>query len=149
MFYTQQFLINFCLIKHHVIKTYEGVEVQSDPFLTSALDRDEWSALGSGRFTHWDYWIGGWVRGWGGMWRREKCLTSTRIELRFLGFSAHNLVTIPSSTVSSSSFEVQVNGVEFYTLISSNLLTHSKLFQWEGQPITRHQCTQNTKMIRR
>jgi hypothetical protein len=40
----QQFLINLCLVKHHAIKAHEGVEVQLDPFLTSALDGDEWSA---------------------------------------------------------------------------------------------------------
>jgi hypothetical protein len=52
MFYTQQFLINLCLIKHHAMKMYVGAEIQLDSFSTLALDRNEWSPLGSCRFTH-------------------------------------------------------------------------------------------------
>jgi hypothetical protein len=37
------------LIKHRSMKTYGGVEVQLPAFLTSALDRGEWSALRPGR----------------------------------------------------------------------------------------------------
>jgi hypothetical protein len=33
-----------CLIKHHIINKYEGVELELHSFLTSALHRGEWSA---------------------------------------------------------------------------------------------------------
>jgi hypothetical protein len=50
------------------MKTYEGVDVYIDDFLTPALVGDEWSPSSSGRFTpgeialgtHWNG-IGGWV----------------------------------------------------------------------------------------
>jgi hypothetical protein len=31
-----------CLIKHHAMKTYEGVEIWIHEFLSSALDGREW-----------------------------------------------------------------------------------------------------------
>jgi len=38
--------------KRHAVKTWwEGREVEFDAFLTSALDRGEWSASGPGRST--------------------------------------------------------------------------------------------------
>jgi hypothetical protein len=48
------------------MKAYEGIEVQLHAFLTSALDRGEWSALRPGRFTTRErvpdtHWTGGWV----------------------------------------------------------------------------------------
>jgi len=51
---------------HHAIKTYRGVRVEHHAFLTSALNGDEWSASGPGRFTPGErtpstHWMGGWV----------------------------------------------------------------------------------------
>jgi hypothetical protein len=48
------------------MKTYWGMEVQLHAFLTSALEGDEWLALGPGCFTRWETaprtrWLGGWV----------------------------------------------------------------------------------------
>jgi hypothetical protein len=48
------------------MKTYVGLEVQLQEFLTSALDGSEWSASRSGIFTPKEIapgtqWIGGWV----------------------------------------------------------------------------------------
>jgi hypothetical protein len=48
------------------MRTYGGVEVELEAFLTSALDGDEWSASRLGRFTlrkrapstHWIGWVG-------------------------------------------------------------------------------------------
>jgi hypothetical protein len=48
------------LIKHHIMKTYWGVEV-NHAFLISVLDGDKWSASRPGRFTCGTYQIGGWV----------------------------------------------------------------------------------------
>jgi hypothetical protein len=36
--------LSLCLIKHHAMKTYWGVEVYIQEFLTSVLDGDELSA---------------------------------------------------------------------------------------------------------
>jgi hypothetical protein len=41
--------LSLCLIKHHAMKTYWGVEVMLHAFLISALDAGEWSR--PGRFT--------------------------------------------------------------------------------------------------
>jgi hypothetical protein len=54
------------LIKHHAMKTYDGVEVQLHVFLTSALDGGEWLALRPCRFTPGERargtnWRGSWV----------------------------------------------------------------------------------------
>jgi hypothetical protein len=43
--------LSVCLIKHHAMKTYWGVEIKAHKILTSALDEAEWSASRSGRFT--------------------------------------------------------------------------------------------------
>jgi hypothetical protein len=43
--------LSLCLIKHHVMKTYWGVDVQLHSFITSALGGGEWSASHPGRFT--------------------------------------------------------------------------------------------------
>ena len=40
-----------CLVKHHSVKAYKGMEIQHHAFLTSALDSDPWSASGCGWFT--------------------------------------------------------------------------------------------------
>jgi hypothetical protein len=52
--------------KHNTTNAYEELEVQLDPFLTSALDRGEWSDSRPGRFTPGKtapviHWIEGWV----------------------------------------------------------------------------------------
>jgi len=43
--------LSLCLPKRHAMKTYWGVEVYFEPFLTSALDGSEWSCSRPGRFT--------------------------------------------------------------------------------------------------
>jgi len=43
-------MLSLCSTKAHDIKTYGRVEVQLHVFITSALDRDEWSVSRSGRF---------------------------------------------------------------------------------------------------
>jgi hypothetical protein len=48
------------------MKTYWGVEVEAQAFLTSALDGGEWSTSRPGRFTPEEgapvtNWVGGWV----------------------------------------------------------------------------------------
>jgi hypothetical protein len=43
--------LSLCLTKHHAMKTFWGVEVWLHSFLTSAVDRGEWSASRLGRFT--------------------------------------------------------------------------------------------------
>jgi hypothetical protein len=58
--------LSLCLTKHHAVKTYVGMEVWLHPFLTSALDGDEWSASRPRHFTCGErapgaYRIGGWV----------------------------------------------------------------------------------------
>jgi hypothetical protein len=49
---------NVNLTKHHVVKTYGGVEVWLH-VLTSALDGGEWLASRPGSFTPVTHWIGG------------------------------------------------------------------------------------------
>jgi hypothetical protein len=39
-----------CLIKHHTMKTYGGVEVERHALVTSTFDGDEWSASHPCRF---------------------------------------------------------------------------------------------------
>jgi hypothetical protein len=41
-----------CLTKHHVMKTWWGIEAHLHAFLTSVLDGGDWSASRPGRFTH-------------------------------------------------------------------------------------------------
>jgi hypothetical protein len=43
--------LSLCLINYHPVKTYEGVEVEFHPFLTSAIDGSEWLASHSGRLS--------------------------------------------------------------------------------------------------
>jgi hypothetical protein len=43
------------------MKAYEGVNVSSHLFLTSALAGGEWSASRPSHFTPGIYWIGGWL----------------------------------------------------------------------------------------
>jgi hypothetical protein len=57
---------SLCLIKHHAIKTYWGVEVQLYAFIILALYGGEWSASRPGHFTpgvnsYGIHWIGDWV----------------------------------------------------------------------------------------
>jgi hypothetical protein len=55
------------------MKTYGGMDVLIDVFLTLALVGGEWSAPRPGRFTPGTHWITGWVgprTGLGGMERR-------------------------------------------------------------------------------
>jgi hypothetical protein len=64
------------------MKTYEGVDLQTHVFLTSALVGGEWSVSRPGRFTPGEkapstHWIGGWV----GM-EKWKFLSPPRLELR-------------------------------------------------------------------
>jgi hypothetical protein len=58
--------LSLCLIKHYIMKTYGGVDVQIHVFLTSALVGGEWSASLPGRVTPGEMapgirWIGGLV----------------------------------------------------------------------------------------
>jgi hypothetical protein len=61
------------LSKYHAMKTYGGVDIQPHAFLTSALNRCEWSASRSGRFKPEGktlphiHCIGGWVGHGAGM----------------------------------------------------------------------------------
>jgi hypothetical protein len=55
-----KFFIN-CLIKHHAVKTYWGVEVLLHAFLTLAVGGGEWSASFSGHFAPGAHCMGGWV----------------------------------------------------------------------------------------
>jgi hypothetical protein len=43
--------LSLCLIKHHGMKKYVGVEIYFHTFLTSILDGSEWSASHQGIFT--------------------------------------------------------------------------------------------------
>jgi hypothetical protein len=51
----------FSLIKRYAMKTYGGMEVYLQAFLTSALDGGEWSASSPGSFTRGTHWIRVWV----------------------------------------------------------------------------------------
>jgi hypothetical protein len=58
--------LSLCLIKHYTVKTYGGVDVQIQVFVTSARVAGEWSASCLGHFTLMKrapgtHWIGGWV----------------------------------------------------------------------------------------
>jgi hypothetical protein len=64
------------------MKTYEGVDIQIQTFLTSALAGSEWSASRPGRFTPGEkaagtHWIGGWVDPRAGLDDVEKILDLT------------------------------------------------------------------------
>jgi len=43
--------VSLCLTKYYAIKTFGEAELQLYAFLISALDRSEWSASPSARFT--------------------------------------------------------------------------------------------------
>jgi hypothetical protein len=45
--------IGYCLTRHHAMKTFTGVEVLFQAFLTLALDGGEWPFSSPGRFTPW------------------------------------------------------------------------------------------------
>jgi hypothetical protein len=51
---TQSIELSLCLTKHYAMKTYEGVHVQIQIFLTLALVTDEWSASRPSCFTSWE-----------------------------------------------------------------------------------------------
>jgi hypothetical protein len=53
--------LSLCLLKHHAMYTYGGVEVTAPPFLISALHGDECSASRPGRVTPSTHWTGGYV----------------------------------------------------------------------------------------
>jgi hypothetical protein len=58
--------LSVCLTKHCSMKAYEGLDVQIQILLTSALVGGEWSASHPCPFTlgvraHGTHWIGGWV----------------------------------------------------------------------------------------
>jgi hypothetical protein len=46
-----KYMMFLCLNKNHYMNTYQGVEVQLQVFLTSAIGRGEWSASRCGHFT--------------------------------------------------------------------------------------------------
>jgi hypothetical protein len=79
------------------MKTYGGVDVQIDIFLTSALVGGEWSASRPCRFTPEErvtstHWIGGWVGPRAGLdyLEKRKFLTLPGLELRPLGRPARS-----------------------------------------------------------
>jgi hypothetical protein len=80
--------LSLCLTKHHAVKTYGGVEVQLDAFVTLVLDRSEWSASRLGHFTSREtapgtQSVGGWVDPRAGMdavAKRKNSLSLPRIE---------------------------------------------------------------------
>jgi hypothetical protein len=64
-----------CLIKHHAVKTYEGVQVQVHAFLTSELDESQLHApiaLPPGERARGNHWLGGWVGPRAGLYAMEK-----------------------------------------------------------------------------
>jgi hypothetical protein len=65
------------------MKTYGGVDVEINTFLTSALVGGEWSASLPGRFAPGTHWIGSLVDPGAGLDDVEKTLP--RLELRSLG----------------------------------------------------------------
>jgi hypothetical protein len=86
------------------MKTYEGVAVQIQVFLISALVGGDWSASRPSRFTPGEiapgtYWIGGWVGPRAGMddVQKRKFLTLPGLELQPLGRPArsHSLSRMP------------------------------------------------------
>jgi hypothetical protein len=78
------------LIKHHAMKTYGGVDVQTHVFLTSALVGGEWSASRSGRFIPASHWIGVWVGLIAGLMTWRQFLTLPGLKLRPLGRPARS-----------------------------------------------------------
>jgi hypothetical protein len=72
--------LSLCLIKHHAMKTYGGVEVHFHAFLNSVLEGDEWLASRPGRFIPGEtdsgtQWIGGWVGPSVGVGMVVKCIS--------------------------------------------------------------------------
>jgi hypothetical protein len=93
------------------MKAYEGVDVLTHIFLTSALVGGEWSASRPGRFIHGErapgtYWIGGWVNPGAGLDNVEKreLLTLPGLELRPLGCPAHSQSLYRLRTLHNFSF---------------------------------------------
>jgi hypothetical protein len=66
-----------CFAKYHAIETYDGVEVQLQTFLTSALDEGEWSGSRLFRFASEErasgiYYIRDWVGPPESVWTRQR-----------------------------------------------------------------------------
>jgi hypothetical protein len=58
--------LSLCLVKHHAMKTYVGVEVELHTILVSAIHGGEWSVSRPGHFNIRERapdipWIGGWM----------------------------------------------------------------------------------------
>jgi hypothetical protein len=102
-------------IKHHVMKTYGGVEAWLREFLTSALQRNEWSVSSNNRFNPWErapvwYWIKDWRLGGPPemVWTLEKNhLLILGIELRFLGRPADISVITSTALISTTAMRNQ------------------------------------------
>jgi hypothetical protein len=88
--------MSLCLA-NHLAKENGGGEVQLHAFLTSALDRGEWSASRSGRFTPGErasvtHWIGGWVDPRAGLDDVERINLLLEMEPKFRGYKTRSIV---------------------------------------------------------
>jgi hypothetical protein len=85
-----------CLIEHHAMKKYEGVEVKIYSFLISALGGWEWSVSRLGRFASCTPWAGVLMVPTAGLdtGEEKRILPVPGIESWHLGHSAPILATI-------------------------------------------------------
>jgi hypothetical protein len=144
-----------CLIKHHAMNMYGGMEVHLHTILSLALDWGVLSASGTCYFTlrerspstHWIWSYMSPIAGLGAVAKRKIALTVLWIEH---GHAAHSPVSVPTGLPQPPTFLETINYFLFITVNSVCVCvnTLSKLSTWKNNAylyIYKWQCSFNSQ----